>query len=416
MINTGSLPHGVGEHHKNTLYLLSALCMIFMTLVIAMQPLYLRSALGVTLANAGAINATIQVVSEIADLLLIGYFGYLSDRFGRIPLIVFGFILAGCSALIAPFSLEVALPIGLSGLVVYFLMRVLMSIGTCAVWPQLIALSGDFSVKATRARLLANTAFIMAFGATLVYTVLMQIPQHSGWRITMLLNAVIAFIGAGLARVFLVDVSTRLIEKKIPWARIVDLVRNDKRLRLSFLSAFSGRNDLILIGLFLMLWHVYFADVLNISHDEAAAHGGLLIGYIGFVIMIAIPFWGMFLTRWGRVTAIAVGMGLTGTGLLSFAAVVNPFSWEIMIPATLIGLGQAGTLLAPQVLALDLAPQEIRGSVLGAFNTVGTLGIIFFVQIGGMLFDWIGPYGPFVFTGIANILIMMYALAILKTK
>ncbi len=41
--------------------------------------------------------------------------------------------------------------------------------------------------------------------------------------------------------------------------------------------------------------------------------------------------------------------------------------------------------------------------------------MIFFVQMGGFLFDWVGPYAPFVFAGIGNLLIMLYAVWLLRT-
>ena len=58
----------VEDHHRNTLYLLAALCMIFMTMVLAVQPIYLHSVLKISLDDAGAINSSIQVLTEILDL------------------------------------------------------------------------------------------------------------------------------------------------------------------------------------------------------------------------------------------------------------------------------------------------------------------------------------------------------------
>lgn len=63
----------IHHHNRNGLYLLASITMIFMTLAIAIQPLYLRNVIGIPFENAGAINANIQVVTELLDLLLIGY-------------------------------------------------------------------------------------------------------------------------------------------------------------------------------------------------------------------------------------------------------------------------------------------------------------------------------------------------------
>ena len=406
----------VDRSHFNTLYLLAALAMIFMTLALALQPLYLRNVLGLARDNAGSVNANIQVITEIVDLLFVGYLGYLSDQFGRVPVMVFGFIVAGWAALLLPFSAPVGLFLGLSGLTIFYLARTAMSLGTTAVWPQIATLAGDFSDQKNRPRLLAKAGFMMAFGGTLTYVVLMQIPKHAGIVPAMMLMTVIAFIGAWVGRCYLIDVAPKLKEDKLPLKTLLGLLRAEKGLRLSFLSAFSSRNDMVIIGLFLMTWSIYFADVVGMEHTRAAANAGMVIGFIGVVVLLTIPIWGEIIIRYGRVPAVVLGLLLSGIGFSAMGLIVNPLSNWVLVPAFLVGLGQAGCLLGPQTLTLDLAPAEIRGSMLGAFNTVGGIGIIFFLFTGGILFDHLGPATPFVFTGIANFLIMFYGLAILKTE
>ena len=409
-------PYKADWHHLNTLYLLAAICMIFMTFAIAIQPLYLRSVLGVSLEGAGTINASIQVITEIIDLLLIGYLGYLSDRIGRIPVIIYGFLIAAFAAFISPFSAEIAAMLGLSSLTVYFASRIIMSLGTAAVWPQLSALTGDFSDPESRAKLTSNTAFMMAFGGTLVYAVLMQIPPHSGIQFSMLLIVIIAIAGAYIAKNNLIDVAEKLEDKSIPVEKILALLKQKPQLRLTYVAAFSGRNDMVLIGLFLMLWYVYFADLVNLPYEQAATKAGLLIGYIGLITLISIPLWGRFIDHYGRVLSIAIGLAISATGFIGLAFIVNPFSLWIMIPATFIAIGQAGMIIAPQILTMDIAPENMRGSILGGFNTVGVIGIIIFVQIGGFAFDTIGPYAPFLITGLFNLVIAFYALLINKNS
>ncbi|MBF0246967.1 MAG: MFS transporter [Alphaproteobacteria bacterium] len=406
----------VEKNHWNTVYLLSALSTIFMTLAIAVQPLYLRNVLGISFEMAGSINASVQVVTEILDMMLIGYLGFLSDRYGRIPIMMIGFIVAAIGAALATFSLELGAAIGIGGLAFYYLMRIVMSLGTGAVWPQLSTLAGDFTTFENRARQMSNTAFMMAFGATLVYAVLMQLPQHAGIWTVMLLPALIAIAGAWLTRHRLIDVAPRLDEKKMPWDRIRALLASEQRLRLTFASAFFARSDMVFIGLFLMLWYIYFADLVGIGQEEAAAHAGKLIGLFGAVVLITLPFWGWLIERYDRVSAIILGMALSGAGFLLYGFIVNPFDWGIIVPTVLVAVGQAGCLVAPQVLTLDLTPKEIRGSVFGLFNLMGGIGIIIFIQIGGYLYDTVGPHAPFMMIGVLNLVIMLYAVWVLRAS
>ncbi|CCQ72988.1 magnetosome biogenesis transporter MamH [Magnetospira sp. QH-2] len=400
----------VEQWHWNAVYLLAALCMIFMTLAVAVQPLFLRNVLGVPFEYAGSINASVQVVTEILDLAVIGYLGFLSDRYGRVPIIVGGFLVAAAGALLAPFSLVLGEALVVGGLAIYFLARIIMSIGSGAVWPQLATLVGDFTSFKNRARMLSNSAFMMALGGTLVYAILMQIPQHAGIGVVMLLTAAIAVAGAWVAGKCLIDIAPKLKENEVPWKRLRKLIVGDSRLKLTFASAFFARNDMVLVGMFLMLWFIYFADVVGVSQEDAAAQAGKLIGLIGLVTLISIPIWGQVIQRAGRITAITLGMAISGVGFLTFYFVVNPFDSMIYLPAVLVAIGQAGCLVAPQVLTVDITPKEILGSMLGAFNVMGALGIIIFVQAGGYLFDSVGPHAPFVFTGFVNLAIMAYAL------
>ncbi len=400
--------------HRNALYLLAAVCMIFMTMAVAVQPLFLRNVLGVSFESAGFVNANVQVVTEFLDLALILFLGYLSDRFGRVPIAVIGFLVAAVGAVLAPLSVQIGAFLGIGGLAFYYLTRIVMSLGTGAVWPQVSTLAGDFTNFENRPRLMANTAFMMAFGATLVYAVLMQIPRHAGIVTVMLLTAGVALAGAWMARSYLVDVAPRLKKGDIPWKRVRDLIVGEERMRLSFAAAFFARGDLIFIGLFVMMWFIYFADIAGVGQEEAAGHAGALIGLAGIVVLASIPLWGRVIEHFGRVAAIAAGMALSGAGFVLMGFIVNPFDWLIVLPIVLVAAGQAGCLVAPQVLTIDLTPKEIRGSVLGAFNVVGGIGIIFFVQVGGGLFDAVGPHAPFVFLGIGNLLITCYALWVLR--
>ncbi|MBF0610884.1 MAG: MFS transporter [Magnetococcales bacterium] len=417
------MPGEVREGHRNTLYLLSAVSMIFMTLTLAVQPLYLSEQLGLGRENAGFVNANIQVLTEILDLLFIGYLGYLSDRFGRTPLIVVGFLVSAVTATMAAFSVELGEIVGIGGLAFFYVTRAVSSLGATAVLPQLATLSGDFSNREERPTLVANTGFMMAFGATLVYAVLMQIPQEVGVLSVMLLTGAVALVGAWLAKNFLVDVAPRLAGNPSVSARrqgagamrrLLVMVKREKGLVLSFATAFISRNDMVLVGLFLMTWSIYFAELLGMEPVQAASRAGLTIGFIGLVVLVSIPIWGRIIARIGRVPAIVLGLALSGLGFCGIGLIVNPFGVWMLLPSLLLGFGQAGALLAPQVLTMDLAPEEMRGTVLGAFNTVGCLGVILFLQAGGLLFDWFGPHMPFVLLGIANLLLMAYGLAIMN--
>ena len=406
--------HTVGQHHKNALYLLSALCLILMTLALGTQPLFLLSILNIPSENAGAINANIMVLCEILELIVAGTVGYLSDRVGRKRIMVQGFLLAGVGAVMAPFSTVIEGMFGF-GLGFYYVSRLIIAAGIGSVWPQLMAIGGDFTDHGNRPGLMANSAFMMALGKTLVYGVLMQSPQSGGVILTMLLIAVAAFAGSQVSDTCLIDVAPKLEQPAFPWGRIHRLWGDERRLRLAFATGFLVRSDMVVTALFLMLWCVYFAEMAGITREEAAAHAGLLIGLAGVVVMLSIPFWKAFIENFGRIKAIAVSLALSGVGFVLFGLVSNPFSWFVALPVIITSAGQAGCFVTPSILAVDLTPPDILGSLLGAFNVVGGIGQVFFIQLGGFLFDLIGPASPFVFVGLANLIVMVYAISVINS-
>ena len=390
--------------------MIAAVAMVFMTLATAIQPLFLRNVLGIAFDRAGAINANVQVVTEVLALVVMGYLGYLSDRYGRVPIMTCGFLVGAVGGFLAPFSFQFGALLGIGGVGFYYLARIVMSMGTSAVWPQLATLAGDFTDYEDRAHRMSNAAFMMAFGSTLVFAVLMQIPKHTGIIPMMVLNAGIGVIGAVLAARLLRDVAPKQTDHAMPWRRIRDLLRSEPRLRVAFVAGLFSRSDIILVGLFYMLWTIYFADLVGKSQVEAAAHAGKVIGIMGLIVMVTILVWGKVVHHFGRVNAIIAGMGISGAGFLLMGFAINPFDWYVYLPVVLIALGQAGALLAPEILAFDLTPEDMRGSMMGALNIVGGIGLVLVLQVGGYLFDSVGPYAPFIFTGIGNLLVLIYTL------
>ncbi len=404
----------MGESRWNALYLIAAVAMVFMTMATAVQPLFLRNVLGIAFDRAGAINANVQVVTEVLTLAVIGYLGFLSDRYGRVPIITGGFLVGMVGGVLAAFSLPLGTLFGIGGIAFYYIARVIMSLGTAAVWPQLATLAGDHTGHDDRARRISHAAFMMAFGSTLVFAVLMQIPKNIGIVPMMLFNAAIGVVGAALAWRLLADVAPKQTDRYLPWRRIRDLLIREPRLRVAFVAGLFSRTDIILVGLFYMLWTIYFADLVGKTQVEAAAHAGKMIGIMGLLVVATILLWGRVVQRLGRVKAIIAGMAISGTGFVLMGFAVNPYDWYVYVPIVLIAIGQGGVLLAPEILALDLTPEDLRGSMMGALNIVGGIGLVLVLQVGGYLFDAVGPYAPFIFTGIGNFLVLIYTLGIMR--
>ncbi|MEG3620030.1 magnetosome biogenesis transporter MamZ [Magnetovibrio sp. PR-2] len=402
----------VEQWRWNALYLLLALSSVIMTLMVGLQPLYLTEVIGLSDREIGSINATIQISAETAGLLLIAYLGYISDRIRRRKIIFFGFILAAIGATLAPFSMFIGDLIGTGALGFYLMMRIVVFLGMGAVWPLLITLAGDYTEFEERPRQMSKAFFMMTFGGAVIYAILMQATEEGGVYAAMFIPAVLAMAGVKLSRNKVLEVAPILNVRQYPWERVRAIFSDDPRMQLSFISAFFSRSDMVFIGIFLMMWMVHDAELVGISAGDAASQAALLLGVMGMVMLVAIPIWGRFIEHFGRVTAIAGGMAFSALGFLMLGVVSDPFGAAVLVPAILVGVGQAGCLVAPQVLAMDLSPKDLRGTMLGMFYMMGGIGVVFFVQGGGMLYDTVGPHAPFVLIGIGNLLVMTLALSL----
>jgi MFS family permease len=113
---------------------------------------------------------------------------------------------------------------------------------------------------------------------------------------------------------------------------------------------------------------------------------------------------GILLDRIGRTPVLIGTLIASGIGYFLIATTHNPFSNVMILYVCLLSFGKNGAIVAANTLASDAAPKPVLGSVLGGLNTVGTMGIILFLQSSGYLFDTVSLTSPFLVKGLVNAL------------
>lgn len=86
---------GVTKRNFLFLFMISFVCQWVMTTLALIRPAFLKSIIGIPDVQAGTINAILINVALTAGLLFTIYVGALSDRFGRKPLLLIGFLSTG---------------------------------------------------------------------------------------------------------------------------------------------------------------------------------------------------------------------------------------------------------------------------------------------------------------------------------
>jgi MFS family permease len=90
------------------------------------------------------------------------------------------------------------------------------------------------------------------------------------------------------------------------------------------------------------------------------------------------------------------------------AVAPNPFSPVVYVAMLFASVGMAGAIAGANTLAADASPKAMVGSILGGLNTMQPIGVLFFLGIGGYLFDAYGPGWAFGLKGLATLILAVW--------
>lgn len=80
----------------------------------------------------------------------------------------------------------------------------------------------------------------------------------------------------------------------------------------------------------------------------------------------------------------------------------DPSSWYSYIVSVAMVLGTMFEGLCTESLLLRNASPRTRGLIFSTGHAFGSIGLLIFALVGGILFDRYGPYMPFIFVGLTD--------------
>ncbi|MCK5186839.1 MAG: MFS transporter, partial [Deltaproteobacteria bacterium] len=390
------------------LYLASWIMGCLMTLPVVIQPVFLKETIGIPEGLAGSINSGLQNMSQVATILFIGLVGVASDKYGRRIFIVAGFVLCFIFYIVFGHSKDIAMLLGIGSvqgqLVCVYLIRFIIGIGLVMSHPQFVTMVTDYTVEQGRGKGMALHAIMISLGALSVYGLFTQIATKTGVLGLLYLGGLLAVGGALVAGLGLVDKMPDVRMKQAGIKEASRAVSKSFALKVSYFAAFVTRADIAIPSTLLIVWMVSVADRFGYTPVEATARGGFILMVSSLFRLVSFYALGIMLDRIGRTPVLIATLLLAGIGYILIAVVVNPFSNGMFVYVCLLGFGKNGAIVAANTLASDAAPKPMRGSILGGLNTIGALGIIFFLQACGYLFDNLSYQSPFLFKGAFNVL------------
>jgi MFS family permease len=401
------IPTGLTWANFFNLYLASWIVGCLLALPAVVQPAFLKETIGIPEQLAGSINSGLQNMGQLATLLLIGLVGVASDKYGRRILVISGFMLCFIFYITFGYSKDIGLFFGLTSvggqIFCTYLIRFLIGIGLVLSHPQFVTMVADYTFFEGRGKGMALHGIMMTLGTLCVYGLFAQIATKIGVVGLLYIAGLLALLGAVVARAGLVD---RMPEGKFTKIGIKEIRRTVSKsfaLKVSYLASFVTRADIAIPSTLLMVWMVSVADKFGYTPVQATARGGIIIMVGSLFGLVSFSIIGVLLDRVGRTPVLIATLLIAGVGYLLIATAENPFSPFMFLYVSILGLGKNGAIVAANTLASDAAPKPMLGSILGGLNTVGTLGIIFFLQASGYLFDSFSCGSAFLFKGVVNL-------------
>ena len=386
-----------------------------LTFVSIGTPLILNLNLGIPLEEQGDVTGTLGFWTEIAQILLFVAVGVAADRIGRRSVYAIGMLIMGLGYLLYP------LADSLTELTIY---RIIYAVGVAFAAGMLATVVNDYPAEASRGKMVTVVGILNGLGVVAVAFGFGSMPEwlvgngvdgataakYTYWTVTFFCVLTAIVLRFGLQPGTPVQNDSQPSVKELALAGLSN-ARNP-RIALAYAAAFVARSDLVVLGLFTVLWGNVAAVAAGMDPAEATTVGRRLFGTAQLAALLWAFILGPFLDRFNRVGLMAFCMGLAAVGYCGVWFVEDPLALSALPLFALLGVGQISAFFGATTLIGQEAPAVERGAVIGVFNFAGAIGILFSTKIGGVIFDSIDPAAPFLMIGILNGLLFVAAIVV----
>ncbi len=416
------------------LYFNTLIMGMVMAVPAVIQPAFLTDIIKIDQAFAGSINGLLQNMSQIATLLFVAAIGVLSDKVGRKILAVAGFIVGAVFFYLMSQSNGIAsglnIPAGLAspicavlsffpsraaefdafspGLLMTYITRFIIGVGLILAYPQFITMVADYTYEKDRGKGMAMNGIAMGIASLLVFGAFAPIMKSSGVINLIYIICVLAVIGAVSTWVFLKDRMPEVQQKKTGLKEIIPIVTKSLPLKASYLCALITRADIVVLSALLVTWGVKYGQQIQMASKDATMKASIPMIVMGVFSLLAFPVIGILIDKWGRVQTIILSLFAGGIGMVVLAVCPNPFSGLVYLGVILAAFGFAGSIAGANTLAADASPPGMIGGIFGGLNTMQPIGVLFFLGLGGYLFDALGAGWAFALKGAGTLILAIW--------
>ena len=137
---------------------------------------------------------------------------------------------------------------------------------------------------------------------------------------------------------------------------------------------------------------------------------GALIG-----ILIVAPLFGFVSDRADPRVLVPLTFFVRGMIGFSFRFIEDPSIWQAYAVCVLVVIVSFINFISVEVLFMRDMKSDIRGTLSGIAYFFGSIGTTLFALLGGVMFDQIGPWAPFLLVGVVDFVVVIVSMIFIIT-
>jgi len=363
-----------------SIYVPSFFIFVGMSIIAPILPLYAQS-----------FDVSYTMVSLAISAYAFGRFladipsGWLSDRWGRRPLMIWG------TVLIAVMAFMNARATTFLEFVIY---RLIQGVGSAMWMTSRTTLLADVLKPSERGRIMGYFQTFQLLGSSAGPVIGGYAAVLWGLSSTFYLYAVFGLVSLVITYLWIHEpegITTKGHDTSFDWPTAKRLLSN-RSYGLACLATFTI--FFMRTGIRSTMLPLYADSELGLNETEI----GAVIAYSTIMnLILAVPM-GHAIDYYGRKPAIVKSLFVTMFAALAFPYTTDYFT--LSLAAVLLGIGTSGAGQAPLALATDATIDEPRGISMGMYRLFGDIGFMVGPIILGVIADNMGLRAPFIFTAV----------------
>ena len=336
--------------------------------------------MGVALGAYGLTQAILQIPA-----------GWLSDRYGRKPVIYISLILFALGSFIAAYAGDI-----------YWVIIGRVIQGAGALNAAVMALTADLTREEVRTKAMAMIGITIGITFSISMVLSPLLNNVIGVPGIFAMTGVLALLAMGVVKFVIPDPAiTRFhSDTEASWGHFGEVLRNKELLRLNF-GIFSLHA--ILMSVFMQVPFVLVRDGLPLTQHWVIY---LPVMLIAFVLMVPPIIIAEKKAKMKQIFMLAVGLAMAAQVLLMFA---QNSLWGVGF-ALLVFFTAFNVLEAtlPSMIS-KIAPLAAKGTAMGVYSSVQFLGAFLGAAAGGALMQFVGGNSVFIFAIVLLLLWLVVA-------